>query len=353
MAYKILHVEDQVSLSIEDDLKRLGYDVTSNNADDFDELINCINDDFDAYIFDFRLTANKGRLDAPSIAQTIRTKGINYKATPIFLISNEDKLKEFDKDLTSQDLFDFAVSKKDFRNDLLKYSSRIDSFITSYKKILEAQFELNEILSIFKSKFNLLDYRLIEKLQSEKIKDEVFAYCRFINTSLIRCIGPLIGCDVLSARLGVSKKSKDWEKLLELFEKYKYKGILSDVYLRWWSEEILEWWNNNFEGKSLRRINSKERVNLLSGKFDLDLESIDPIQHANSSCFWTICMETKYPLDPSEGYIIDKKEIAPWQEMEYLSLKAALEQSDYRKYLSPTDRSEIREIEKNGTFQAQ
>jgi hypothetical protein len=135
MAYKILYVEDQVALSIEDDLKRLEYDVTSNNADSFDELFDLIIQDFDAYIFDFRLTANKGRLDAPAIAQAMRTKGANYKVAPIFLISYEDNLKEFDKDLTSQDLFDFAVSKTDFRGNLPKYLSRINSFIIAYKKI--------------------------------------------------------------------------------------------------------------------------------------------------------------------------------------------------------------------------
>lgn len=351
MAYKILYIEDQLPLSIEDDLKRLGYDVTSYNADDINELLDVINDDFDAYIFDFRLTANKGRLDAPAIAQAMRTKGINYKVAPIILISNEGNLKEFDKDLTSQDLFDFAVSKTNFRNDLTKYSNRINAFINAYKSISDANFKLNDILNIELSDIDrLIDYRLIEKTQSEKIVDDVYSYCRFINTALIRSIGPLVGIDVLSARLGVSKDSKDWEKLLVLLDNCKYKGILSDVYQRWWMEDISKWWAANFDNKSLRRINSKERVSLLTNYTNFDLTQIEPIKHATSSTFWTICIETKMALDPSEGYIIDKKEMAPWQEMEYLSLNAALEQSDYRKYLSPADRNEIRDIEKNGTL---
>lgn len=63
-------------------------------------------------------------------------------------------------------------------------------------------------------------------------------------------------------------------------------------------------------------------------------------------------METKLGLDPNEGYIINKKEYAPWQEMEYISLYAALEQSKYRAFLSPSDKLEILDIEKNGSFSA-
>lgn len=138
MAYKILYIEDQKAYSMQDDLERQGYIVEVNDSDDFDSLFDTINKKkFDAYIFDFRLTANKGRLDAPAIAQSLRTKGNNYKSAPIILISNEDRLKEFDKDLTSQDLFDFAVSKKQFRDDMDKYVNRINSFIIAYKTILK------------------------------------------------------------------------------------------------------------------------------------------------------------------------------------------------------------------------
>ncbi|HBS86181.1 MAG TPA: hypothetical protein DEA97_06480 [Bacteroidales bacterium] len=353
MAYKILYIEDQIAASIEDDLKKLGYDVKSNDADKFDELMDAINDNYDAYILDYRLTANKGRLDAPALAQTMRTKGNNYKAAPIFLISYEDNLREFDKDLTSQDLFDFAVSKKEFRQNLPKYSERINSFILAYKCISESDFDLKKVLAISSGEIDkLIDYRLIEKLGSEKIKEDTYAYCRFINISLIRCIGPLVGIDILSARLGVCKESKDWGKLLDLLEKFKYRGILSDVYNRWWMEEISNWWTEIAKGKSLRRLNSKERVAILSSALDFDLNPIEPIKHSKSTNFWSICSDTKQALDPSEGYIIDKKDLAPWQELEYLSLYAALDQSIYRKYLSPIDREEIRNIEKDGTLQS-
>jgi CheY-like chemotaxis protein len=351
MEYKILYVEDLVAHSIEDNLKRQGYNVITNDAESLEELLNALNQDFDAYVLDFRLTANRGRLDAPAIAQAIRTKGNNHKDTPIVLISNEDKLKEFDKDLTSQDLFDFAISKTIFRKEADKYSKRINSFIEAYKTIKNANGQLDTILGITPEEVDsFIDYRLLEKINSEKIKDDIYANCRFVNISLIRGIGVLIGNDVLSARLGVDKESKDWEKLLDILEPYKYKGVLSEAYDRWWSEKILIWWSNFSDNISLRRTTAEKRVKILKEKLGLDLIPLSPLQHANSTCFWTICMETKKGLDPNEGFIINKKEYFPWQEMEYLSLCGALEQSDYRKFLSPTDRAEIRNLEIHGAL---
>lgn len=354
MAYRILYIEDQKASSMQDDLERQGYIVEVNDSDSFDNLFDVINSkEFDAYIFDFRLTANKGRLDAPAIAQSLRTKGNNYKSAPIILISNEDKLKEFDKDLTSQDLFDFAVSKRQFRDHIEKYTNRINSFISAYKTITKCQYSLDEVLGISKKEKNsFIDYRIEEKSKLDIFRNDPYAYCRFINISLIRGIGPLIGPDILAARLGVKSNTEDWNKLLSILDKFRYKGILSTAYKRWWMAGILEWWKDISDNISLRRTTVCERVKIINDKFKLKLEVATSPQFSTSKNLWTICMETKLGLDPNEGYIINKKEYAPWQEMEYISLYAALEQSKYRAFLSPSDKLEILDIEKNGSFSA-
>ena len=346
-AYRILYIEDQVAESMRDDLQRQGYLVELHNTDDFISLFETINKEFDAYLLDFRLTVHKGLLDAPAIASSIRTDGIHHKDTPIVLISNERNLPVLDKDLTSQDLFDFAVSKEKFRADLRKYSNRINSFINAYRCIKESHFKLNLILGLTDTECaELIDSRIVSKLEDDKIRDNVYAYCRFINTAFIRSIGPLIGVDVLAARLGVDPKSTDWEKLLEELNKYKYRGILADSYDRWWMDMILKWWSTISQGVSLRRTSASDRVNILRSHFGFNLKSLN---HSSNTNFWTICMITKMPLDPIEGYIIKKKDISEWQEMEYISLVGALENPDYQKFLSQIDRREIRKLGYNGT----
>ena len=358
MAYKILHLEDQLADSMKADLERFGYEIIVNTTDDFDDLFSTINNtQFDAFLFDFRLTDNKGRLDAPAIAQAIRTKGKNHQEAPIILISNESNLAEFDKDLTGQDLFDFTVSKPDFRNNLDKYTQRISSFIQAYSLIRKYEFDLSPILGINeKEKDTLLDYRLEEKSKSKRINDDAYAFCRLLNQSLIRAVSPLVGEDILAARLGVdihNPANKDsWKSVISILEEFKYKGILSGIYDRWWFERILDWWKTIEDKKSLRRLSAIERVSILNTKFELNLVPAAPIKHATSSSFWTICMEEKKPLDPIDGYVINKKNYAPWQEMEYLSLDGALEQSYLRDFLSPISKEEIRKIEKDGTLKS-
>lgn len=354
MAYKILYIEDQNADTIKADLIDFGFEVDVNNADDFETVIDQFANQYDAFIIDYRLTDNRGRFDAPSYAQTLRTKTkkIVHKDAPIILISNEVNFVEIFNDFTSKDLFDFTVTKEDFRKDLAKYAKKITAYINAYDKISSAQFNLNKILA-FDSNIKLdskLDYRFIDMITNDRFNGNIYKYCLLVADSLLSAIGPLIGEDILSSRLGVSKDSKDWKILLEKMDQFKYKGILSDYYDRWWMEDILNWWSEISEGKSLRRLTSVERTNFLKIYLSLDLTPINPVEFCNSYNFWSICMETKMPIDPSEGYIIQRKDLKPWQEPEYISLKAALEQSKLREYLSPINKAEIRKIERNGTL---
>jgi len=354
MAYKILYIEDQNADTIKADLISFGFEVDVNNADDFEAVIDQFVNQYDAFIIDYRLTDNRGRFDAPSYAQTLRTKTkkIAHKDAPIVLISNEVNFVEIFNDFTSKDLFDFTVTKESFRKDLAKYTKKINAYINAYNEISSVHFNLNKILSIdSNTKIDTkLDYRFIDIITNERFNGNVYKYCLLIADSLLSTFGPLIGEDMLSSRLGVSKGSKDWTKLLDKLDQFKYKGILSDYYDRWWMEDILNWWSEISEGKSLRRLTSVERTNFLKKYLSLDLIPNNPVEFCNSYNFWSICMETKKPIDPSEGFIIQRKELKPWQEPEYLSLIAALNQSELRKYLSPINKAEIRKIEKDGAL---
>lgn len=339
MKYKILYIEDQPANSIKDDLERSNFDVTVNDADNFDAALSEMQNETDAYLMDFRLTANKGNVDAPTFASTLRTFGKNHKSKPIVLISTEDNLPAFENDFTSQDLFDFVVGKKAFRENIEKYSNRIVSLIESYKLIESESYDINKVLNI--EDLNIADYRLIEKLNTASSKNDTYAFCRIIYYTLIRSIGMLVGKDVLAARLGIDKSSEDFELFLNKISHCKYTGILSSSYDRWWFYKVTEFWNSISGNKSLRRTNANERVGIINQALGLNLTPAAPLKHATSSNFWTICAVTNEPLDPNEGYVYSKKELEVWQEQEYISLCAALEEPDSREYLSPIDRAEI------------
>jgi hypothetical protein len=350
MAYKILYIDDLETESRQKDIENLGYEVKLYNpTSDISDLFTELDSKTKACVLDYRLTKGKNNacFDAPTIAQTLRTKHKNdLKDFPLVLMSNETiKVKEFDKDLTSQDLFDFVLTKQEFSNDKSNFKKKLDSFVKAYETIIEHKFNLVKIIE-FDEKYTLHS-RI--KSNAASISKNLFTLSSFIYYDVVRPIGILIGEDVLSARLGVSKESKDWNKLLEIINSSIYTGTFSDYLKRWWMDKINKWWSKTISSDaSLRSLDAEERVELL--KATLGLKNLTPLtktKHSLSSNFWTICKESGMPLDPFDGIEI-VKDYLPWQEKEYLTIDAALDgkMDAYKNQISDIDKKAIRELVK-------
>lgn len=347
MAYKIFYIDDLETESRKKDLQALDYvvklyDPTSNLNDLFTE----IEADTDAVILDYRLTkgANNACFDAPTIAQTLRTKHKDdNKGIPLILMSNEViKVNEFDKDFTSQDLFDFVLTKEDFTRGMESFKYKLNSFIVAYQKI-KAEKELINILGLEKDEVDLHS-RLVSAF--DKSGNNQLTVSSLVYDDLICAIGLTIGEDVLSARLGVSKKSDDWPKLLEILKSATYKGIFSDIKERWWMERINSWWKEVISDNTpIRRLNAEEKVELIKSKVGLKgLIVAEKTKHSNSSNFWTICKYSKEPIDPFDGVEL-LKDYLPWQEKEYLSIDSALlDRDEFKNKISMIDKKAIREL---------
>lgn len=356
MAYKILYIEDLDPGSIVHDLGQNDFNVEHHSPKGFEETILKING-YDLLLFDFRLTEADALFDAPTIAQTLRTLNSKYHMDiPMVLISSEPNICDYYKDLTSQDLFDLSLTKRTLLENLEKYSKRFKSFINAYKTIKQKGFNVQEILKINEVEFKRLDYRVIEKMNDPIHSNDVFAFSSFIIKNLIQSFGLLLGEDVLSARLGVSKESKDWEDLKELLKGFKYDGVFSDSYNRWWSNGLIDWWKSNNDGdNNLRKLNAEQRVKKLVEITKLDLIVQPKTKYAKSSSYWTICKETSLPIDPIDGLELLKKDLLPWQETEYISMQAGLNPQKfnsvgepiYLTYLKPIEHKRLRLIGKN------
>lgn len=339
--YNILYIEDENAKSIQEDLKSYGLIVETLNPINFDMVLNEIHrKSYDAYIMDFRLTSGTGRVDAPTFAATLRTNGKNQKKAPLIMITNENYLSEFENDFTSQDLFDMVLTKPNLRNNYEKYSQRIKSLIDAYRFIKNSDFDINKILGI--DSLHILDYRFLDCLESFRNKEDLYGYVRTISNSLIRAIGPLVGTDVLAARLGIDIQCDDYAKLLNTsqFLQCKYTGILSNTYERWWFDKIKKIWES-ISNESLRRTEARDRVFILNENFNLSLEAATPLEMATSSTFWTICHKYQKPLDPSEGYQFRYRHFDEWLEPEYISLIGALENPNLQRFLSPIDKEDV------------
>lgn len=337
MNNKIIYIEDQDASTIQTELTNRGLDIEVISPSGFDETLQNLNaKGFAAIIMDFRLTSGLGRVDAPTFASTFRTVGGNHKQVPMVLISNEENLPFFSQDFTSQDLFDFVISKDALRKNYDKYSNRIQSLIDAYQNVNALEFDMLKILGIEDGQN--LDYRFISILENFKKKADIYGYIRTINNSLIRSIGALIGQDVLAARFGIDSDCDDFHKLLKTEDivRCKYTGILSSSYDRWWFNKIDTLWQS-ISTKPLRRTPASERVEIINQKFGLSLKTAAKLPEASSSLFWTICNFYKKPLDPFDGFRYNERKFDEWSEPVYISLYAALEQPQLREYLSPMD----------------
>jgi hypothetical protein len=343
MTYKILYIEDGDPGSIISDLESHDFSVEYHEPKDFEESITkAASDDIDLLLLDFRLSDSKAIYDAPTLAQTIRTKDTDhYRNTPIVLISSEDNISGYYKDYTSQDLFDFAISKKVFSENLPKYTVRMNSLINGYNslvEIMESKRDLSELLKIPEAIDSEISPRIRDLLYSGRYKNNSFMASTFIVNHLVKPSGLLIGEEILAARLGVDIKSSGWVEFRESLNELKYEGIYSDSYARWWSAGLELWWEANFkDNPSIKRLKAKHRVELIKKALGIvDLEPAQKLLHAKSDYFWTICSSTKAPLDPIDGFEKDKW-AEPWEDPEYFSLVGVSRQSSI-KFLKIIDR---------------
>ena len=299
-------------------------------------------------MLDYKLTEGSELVycDAPTIASTLRTQyNMGFDEMPIILMStNEIKINQYRKDYTSHDLFDYAISKERALEDPEYFRNKCISFLRAYKDIKKFKFDLNKILA------NDSESRIISpklKVQIETSGETAYEYSRFIFEHIIRSSGPLIGEDILSARLGVCKLSLDWDKLKSQIISCKYSGVFSDVYERWWMDDVNLWWNKiNTMNLSLRHFDAKERVDYIKKSTKLEnLQEVSSSEMNHSKNYWTICHETLLPLDPFDGIELLEGDIKPWQDKRYVSIQGALNNIEkYSKVISESDRIMLREF---------
>lgn len=347
--YTILYLEDLRPDSIVSELEGQGLQVKTVDVDNDEEVNKALGDrGFQAFLMDYRLTSKSGHRDAPELVGRLRTQakdGEKSIEAPIILISEESQLRILRMPLEIQDQYDEVMSKKDFLENAPHSAELIRSFIEAYGIIRGNRDNLATVLGIDEKDKNLLiDYRL--EADYEKLKEDVFASSQLLYNFFVRSTGSLIDDRVLAARLGIDmdKSGYSWDALKELLTKdgCHYEGVMHTAYSKWWMEKVRMWWEKTIpEKKSFRYEDAETRVELLNSKVGLKLVVADPIEKDMSHEFWNVCMATGKPLDPSDGYVCNRRFKREWEEDDFISLKGALENPKWQQYLSKIDRRDI------------
>lgn len=163
--------------------------------------------------------------------------------------------------------------------------------------------------------------------------------------------GLLIGEDLLAIRLGIDARqsAEEWFALRESLP-FRYTGVASSRFVRWWARDLETWWLEAFKGVSpLASLTSVERVNVLTG--GQAAKKLTPLTLPNGSAGskpWRLCSlvaerEPKelLPIDPLESVrFMPRTDLPAWVDPQYAALGPALqERNDFR--LNQSDLSRL------------
>ncbi|MFK5970647.1 MAG: hypothetical protein QM487_11080 [Candidatus Marithrix sp.] len=300
---------------------------------------------YDGILLDLRLddTPDSSDFTASEFAQHIRTlvtKGDLTKDLPIVLFSTDEKLqKVYSIDLSSHNLFDGYIPKVDTPNNA---SEELFALAKGYIEIEKYKNNLEKLIGL--EDLYDLNGEIFARFLDESLTIPSHEYAQVILKDLIYVTSVLINEDILAARLGIDKKkSADWEKVTNIFESAKYKGVFSDGWDRWWEHKI----NNIFKQEfqiSQSYLNADEKCQLFKDQGINNIISPKPIKFNSSNRFTTVCKVLNQPLDSLEGYrAYSSKPLRQWQEYDYVSLYAFAEKLNERKNIRvhPDDKDSL------------
>lgn len=298
---------------------------------------------FDGLLLDLRLDGegSKAHYRAPALAQEIHTRAVEDKdgfpICPLVLWSNDEKLDDsYWPDDTSHDLFDLTIFKEKLADLDVKYAlktaRKLVSLADGYSQILALQETGFDRISLLLDKpsvfLQALDPRITKPL-GEGIGDtSVYDQARFIHQQLLTIPNSaLVSSEILAARLGLNiREVSDFDDFADkLFPNARYTGAFAYGWPCWWMSVVeKEWINLKDCPGALRNIRAEKRVECIRNNSDRqELQPAATIELTNSTTFWTVCQVTRQPLDPMEGYAVDKQ-LYPWQNTQYVSLHGKL-----------------------------
>ncbi|HEX8394148.1 MAG TPA: hypothetical protein VF665_17525 [Longimicrobium sp.] len=300
----------------------------------------------DGLILDLRLdqfpnlAAGDKRADyrASTLAQEIRTRATEgvLPEFPIVLLSTDERLRRsYVNDDTSHDLFDVKSLKERIEDPVgaARLSAELIALVEGYKRIGQAHSRkrgVNRGLMILgiDEQPPYLDPRILNHFLGRDGTPPIHEVARFVLRELLDTPGPLIDSGVLAARMGIDQgRSPGFKTLVDRLNEASYQGAFAAGWPRWWAAGVESAWRamGNASG-SLRTTPSAERVAYLRKELKIrDLVPATAFKPSSSTMFWTICRASGDPLDPKEGFLVDRQPKFPWQDRVYVSLTALLD----------------------------
>lgn len=294
----------------------------------------------------------------PGIAQDIRVKQRSgaIKEFPVIRFAGAGPVRaNILGDPSSDDLFDLKIPKERLYAALESVCGQLEGVDSIYQALARAkaadQFSIASLAGLDDQEWQKFGHPVFEQRVLGSLKHSVHVAAAVFLKSFLVPAGLLIDESLLAVRLGV-----DRERAAAAFDRlrdglpFRYEGVASGNFPRWWARAFDEWWFSTVDAKTPpSALSAAGRVDLLKERLGIDgLVSIEMPEGSAGSRPWRLCalhLEKEppeiVPVDPAESVrLTSYVETAPWQDPQYAALGIALS-SRLDSRLSGTDVSRL------------
>jgi len=263
---------------------------------------------------------------ADSLIQELRRRSVEQEDTsfPVILWSNADRLDEFDQlDPNFRKNYDLVIDKELIDTSADSYVCQILSLAKGYSKVRPKKTRITSICDLMNPPSNAL-ISSIDNYFKKKFHAGAHGYqtALYIIHETLNCEGPLIGREMVSAILGIdTNDSKIRLKIDSFLKKFRYTGVFSDGFERYWKTPLLANLNSLVKrSSSWIRLPAEERALALKTEFRVrTLPYTTPIQDDYSRAYDTICAFSRRPMNRMDGFALFEDDGRVWKEQRFIS----------------------------------
>jgi len=360
MTIKLIVIDDDDVDAILKNLMPAEYTYTAILPKSFAEDISKIIEGYDLILMDQNLSGSIEKIPymGTTLVQELRTRMAEnvMVGRPIILWSIAGNITSYAKENSSHNLVD-AVWKKEWLDPtnlckIAKCKLQMKVLIDGYKQLNDFLRETG-VKNIDRPKLISSIFGLNLEQYSVLVPENVKGYfendnhhvahtmSQFLINSVLRFNGFLIDEETLAARLGVAIKSKGWKVLTsDVLNEFKYKGIYSEYYERWWAVEIDNWWLQEVNNDHLAGLTAQQRILILNKHYNMKLDKAGASEGHSEEMFWHTCIISKVPIDPTDSFKLTSSERREWQEHFYASYDTIINKNhkDFGFELFPRDK---------------
>jgi hypothetical protein len=294
-------------------------------------------------LMDVDLSAAAGEVGSgPGIAQDLRVKqkARDISEFPIVRFAAAANVaKNVQGDPGSDDLFDLKIQKEELRGGTAVVQRKLVGLeqlygaLSTYDPV--AKPTLADLVGLTSPHLDLWCHQGLRDRVASALQITTHVAAGTFMRDFILPVGLLLDEDVLSYRLGIDRlaSADTWKQLRDALP-FRYGGVASDYFQRWWARGLEDWWLDTIkESRVLAALTIDQRVAALRVALGLELVPlVMPVGSAGDRPwrFCTISLEADpprlIPVDPAEAVrVTPRADLPAWADPLCAALGPALQ----------------------------